>query len=80
MCRSRHTCRLTKYFGIIAKRAYTTIRDLRVDTLVIKAMFMQEKIALCIVDCLKCKYSNCVPKGYIFSKIKSWYENTRGNY
>ena len=51
-----------------------------IDTLVIKAMFMQEKIALCIVDCLKCKYSNCVPKGYIFSKIKSWYEITLGNY
>ena len=35
MCRSRHTCRLTKFFGIIAKRAYTTIRDLRVLTLFI---------------------------------------------
>ena len=30
MCRSQHTCRLTNFFEIIAKRAYTTIRDLRV--------------------------------------------------
>ena len=32
MCRSQHTCRLTNFFEIIAKRAYTTIRDLRVLT------------------------------------------------
>ena len=41
MCRSRHTCRLTKFFGIIAKRAYTTIRDLRVSTLMQKLLYFE---------------------------------------
>ena len=45
MCRSQHTCRLTIFFEIIAKRAYTTIRDLRVvsTTLIVVQTMQKEK-------------------------------------